>query len=155
MAKRTTVSIHVARNPSEAVANADIICTATNSARPVFDDRDIRPGTHINAVGIYKPHMHEVPADTVKRARIVVDSRQACMEEAGDLLIPIKQGIITKEHIHTELGDVVAGAKPGRTSEEEITLFKTIGIAVQDVAAASAVLTKAESLSLGFRIELG
>lgn len=154
MAQRTAVSIHVARNPSEAVANADIICTATNSACPVFDDRDIRPGTHINAVGVYKPHMQEVPADTVKRARIVVDSRQACMEEAGDLLVPIKAGVIAQEHIYAELGEIAAGMKPGRASEQEITLFKSVGIAVQDVAAASAVLTKAESLNLGSRIEL-
>ncbi len=143
MAQKTAATIQVARNPSEAVANADIICTATNSAHPVFNDRDIRPGTHINAVGVYKPHMQEVPADTVKRARIVVDSREASMGEAGDLLLPIKQGIITQEHIYAELGEVVAGTKPGRTSEEEITLFKSVGIAVQDAAAASAVLTKA------------
>lgn len=155
MAQKTAATIQVARNPSEAVANADIICTATNSAHPVFNDRDIRPGTHINAVGVYKPHMQEVPADTVKRARIVVDSREASMGEAGDLLLPIKQGIITQEHIYAELGEVVAGTKPGRTSEEEITLFKSVGIAVQDAAAASAVLTKAESLNLGSRIELG
>ncbi|MBA7472881.1 MAG: hypothetical protein GH155_04910 [Spirochaeta sp.] len=155
MAQRTAVTIQVAGDPSEAVANADVICTATNSARPVFDDSDIRPGTHINAMGVYKRHMQEVPAATVKRAKVVVDSRQACMEEAGDLLVPMDQGIITREHIHAELGDVVAATKTGRTSEQEITLFKSVGIAVQDAAAASAVLTKAESLNLGFRIELG
>ena len=155
MTQRTAVSIQVGRNPMEAVANADIICTATNSIHPVFDNRDIRPGTHINAVGVYKPHIQELPADTVKRAKIVVDSRQACMEEAGDLLVPIKQGIIAQEHIYAELGEIAAGVKPGRTSEEEITLFKSVGIAVQDAAAASAVLTQAESLNLGSRIELG
>jgi len=155
MAQRTAVNIQVARNPSEAIANADIICTATNSARPVFNDRDIRPGTHINAVGVYQPHLQELPADTVKRARIVVDSRQACMEEAGDLLVPIKAGVIGQKNIYAELGEIAAGMKPGRTSEDEITLFKSVGIAVQDVAAASAVLKKAESLNLGSRIELG
>ena len=155
MAQRTAVSIQVARNPSEAIANADIICTATNSARPVFDDKDILPGTHINAVGVYQPHLQELPADTVKRARIVVDSRQACMEEAGDLLVPIKAGVIGQKNIYAELGEIAAGMKPGRTSEDEITLFKSVGIAVQDVAAASAVLKKAESLNLGSRIELG
>lgn len=155
MAQKTAVSIHVASNPSEAVANVDIICTATNSARPVFDDRDIRPGTHINAVGVYKPHRQEVPADTVKRAKIVVDSRQACMEEAGDLLVPIKQGVIAQENIYAELGELAAGTKPGRTSEEEITLFKSVGIAVQDTAAASAVLKRADSLNIGSTIELG
>jgi len=155
MAQRTAANIRVARNPSEAVANVDIICTATNSAQPVFDDRDIRPGTHINAVGVYKPHMQELPADTVKRARIVVDSRQACMEEAGDLLVPMKAGVISQEHIYAELGEIAAGVKPGRTSEQEITLFKSVGIAVQDVAAASAVLKRAASLNLGSTIELG
>lgn len=155
MAQRTAANIRVARNPSEAVANVDIICTATNSTRPVFDDRDIRPGTHINAVGVYKPHMQEVPADTVKRAKIVVDSREACMEEAGDLLVPMKAGVISQEHIYAELGQIAAGVKPGRTSEQEITLFKSVGIAVQDAAAASAVLIKAESLNLGSRIEFG
>jgi len=149
MGRYMSLPVRVAGTPAEAVRQADVICTATTSSSPVFDDADVRPGTHINAVGAYTPHMQEVPAETVARARVVIDHREASLAEAGDLLIPLQRGLMTQAHIYAELGEIAAGRKPGRVTPEEITLFKSVGVAVQDVAAASAVLEAARRLNLG------
>jgi len=154
MSQRLSLPVRVAESPAEAVRQADVICTATTSSSPVFDDADVRPGTHINAVGAYTPHMQEMPAETVLRARVVIDHREASLAEAGDLLIPLQQGVMTEDHIYAELGEVAAGHKPGRASPEEITLFKSVGVAVQDVAAAGAVLEAAQRLGLGTEVAL-
>jgi alanine dehydrogenase len=154
MGERIPVNVRVAASPAEAVARADVICTATTSHRPVFDDSDVRPGTHINAVGAYTPEMQEIPPETVLRAKVVIDHHEAALEEAGDLLIPMGQGLISEAHIFAELGEVVAGIKPGRESPGEITLFKSVGVAVQDVAVASAVLEAADRIDLGTRLDL-
>jgi alanine dehydrogenase len=146
--------IRVAPSAEEAVRQADIICTATTSSRPVFDGRALRSGTHINAVGAYTPQMQEVDSETVRRAKVVIDSRQASLAEAGDLLIPLSQGVITEKHIHAEIGEIVAGLKPGRVSDEEITYFKSVGVAVQDIAAARRVLERAIEQGLGTEVEL-
>jgi len=152
MSQWLSLLVKAASTPSEPVREADIICTATTSARPVFQDADLRAGTHINAVGAYTPQMQEIPAETVVRAKVVIDHRQASLAEAGDLLIPLQQGLMTRDHIHAELGEIVAGTRPGRASLEEITLFKSVGMAVQDVAAASAVLEAARKLNLGIEV---
>ncbi len=154
MSEKLALPINVASCPSEAVNQADIICTATTSSTPVFEDADVRPGTHINAVGAYTPQMQEIPAQTVLRARVVIDYRPASLAEAGDLLIPLSQGLISEAHIRAELGEIAAGMKEGRTSPEEITLFKSVGVAVQDVAAAGAVLDAARKLGLGTEVAL-
>jgi len=146
--------IHVAASSEEVVRQADIICTATTSTQPVFEGKLLRPGTHINAVGAYAPQMQEVDAETVRRAKVVVDSRHASLAEAGDLLIPMKQGVITKAHIHAEIGEVVLGHKTGRESDGEVTYFKSVGVAVQDIAAARYVLNRASELGLGIEVEL-
>lgn len=147
-------SVFVAETPSQAVREADIICTATTSAAPVFEDADLKPGAHINGIGSYTPEAQEIPAETVVRAKIVVDSLDACLEEAGDLIIPLKQGRLTKESIHGEIGQVAGGEIPGRTSAEEITFFKSVGIAVQDVAVADLVLRAAREQGLGTDVEI-
>lgn len=154
MSARLVLPVWVADTPEQAARQADVICTATTSSVPVFADADVRPGTHVNAVGAYTPQMQEVPAETVVRARVVVDHRPASLAEAGDLLIPLRQGLITEAHIHAELGEIVAGIRPGRASPEEITLFKSVGVAVQDVAAAGAVLEAAERAGLGTEVAL-
>jgi ornithine cyclodeaminase/alanine dehydrogenase-like protein (mu-crystallin family) len=154
MSERLGLSVEVAASPGEAVRQADVICTATTSADPIFDDADVQPGTHINGVGAHAPHAREIPAKTIQRAKVVIDQREACLSEAGDLLIPLEQGLITTDHIYAELGEIAAGAKAGRTQEEEITLFKSVGVAVQDVAAAGAVLEAARRLGLGTEVEL-
>lgn len=154
MSARLGVPVLVAETPAEAVREADVICTATTSSVPVFDDADVRPGTHINAVGAYTPQMREVPTETVLRAKVVIDHRTASLAEAGDLLIPIREGRMTEAHIWAELGEIVAGLKAGRTSPEEVTLFKSVGVAVQDVAAAAAVLEAARRENLGTEVDL-
>jgi alanine dehydrogenase len=154
MSQRLSLPVQVAETPAEAVRQADVICTATTSSSPVFDDADVCPGTHINAVGAYTPRMQEVPAETVLRARVVIDHHEASLAEAGDLLIPLGQGLMTEAHIYAELGEIAAGHKPGRASSEEITLFKSVGVAVQDVAAAAAVLEAAQRLGLGTEVAL-
>jgi alanine dehydrogenase len=154
MSDRLSIAVSVADDASIAVGNADVICTATTSHIPVFKDSDLRPGAHINAVGAYTPEMQEIPAETVQRAKIVVDHRTASMAEAGDLVIPLQQGLIRKTDIYAELGEIATGTFAGRLAQDEITLFKSVGIAVQDVAAASAVLEAAERLNLGIEIEL-
>jgi alanine dehydrogenase len=154
MSQRLSLPVRVAETPAQAVRQADVICTATTATSPVFADADVPPGTHVNAVGAYTPHMQEVPPETVLRARVVIDHRESSLAEAGDLLIPIGQGLMTEDHIYAELGEIAAGSKPGRASPDEITLFKSVGVAVQDVAAASAVLDAAQRLGLGAEIAL-
>ena len=146
--------ITVASSPTEAVREADVICTATTATSPVFADADLKTGVHINAVGAFTPEMQEVPEDTIKRARLVVDSREACWAEAGDLIIPCDKGLISKNDIYAELGEIAAGTKHGRESDAEVTFFKSVGNAVQDVSVARKVLEEAGRLGLGLEVEL-
>jgi ornithine cyclodeaminase/alanine dehydrogenase-like protein (mu-crystallin family) len=127
-------------SPATALRDADIVSTATTSATPVFRDEDLKPGVHINAVGSYKPHVRELPGETIRRARLFVDERRSCLEEAGDILIPLREGSIGEDHIRAEIGEVLAGLRPGRGSEDEITVFKSVGNAVEDLAVAALVL---------------
>jgi ornithine cyclodeaminase len=150
---KITEDIRVAASPKEAVADADIICTATTSSQPVFEDRDVKAGTHISAVGSYTPDMQEVPAETLQRARIFVDSRSASLEEAGDLIQPIRAGLFDQTHICGELGEIVLGRIPGRGSPEEITYFKSVGIAVQDALAAQVALNNARRMKVGQEVD--
>lgn len=146
--------VRVASSPRQAVSEADVICTATTARTPVFDDGDLRPGVHINAIGVFTPDAREIDGATVRRARVFVDSVSAALAEAGDLLIPLQAGEITRDHFSTELGQVLAGDRPGRTSVEQITLFKSVGVAAQDAAAAQTILRNGLSLELGTVVEL-
>lgn len=145
--------LEMARTAREAVRDADIVCTATTSTTPVFDGRDLAAGSHVNAIGSFKPDMQEVDIVTIAAARVFVDSRQAALEEAGDLLKAAAEGW-TRHEEWTQIGDVVAGLKAGRHSAEEITYFKSVGLAVQDVVASARALTQAQRLGLGVRIQL-
>jgi ornithine cyclodeaminase/alanine dehydrogenase-like protein (mu-crystallin family) len=153
MKNRTIEDIRVAQNPKEAIENADILCTATTATKPVFNDSDLKAGTHISAVGSYTPDMQEVPAETLKRAKIFVDSRSAALEEAGDLIQPIRAGLFDESHIRGELGDVVLGRLDGRQSQEDITYFKSVGIAVQDAMAAQVALNNAHHMHIGTEVD--
>jgi ornithine cyclodeaminase len=144
----------IAGSRKEAVTGADIVITATTSEKPVFDGRDLSPGTHVTGVGSYAPHMQEVDEETVRQSKIVVDSLQACLAEAGDLLVALERNVIGKLDIHAELGQIVNGERPGRESQEEITFFKSVGVAVQDAAAANEVLRAAEAQGLGTLVEV-
>jgi len=141
--------VRVAKNPVQAVSDADTVCTATTSLTPVFADRDLKHGAHVSAIGSYTPEMQEVPAETIIRARVVVDSISATLAETGDLVKPIQAGLITEKHIYAELGEIVLGRKAGRQSETEITYFKSVGVAVQDAMAAQLALKNAKDMKLG------
>lgn len=145
--------IRVAKTPREAVEQADIICTATGSIKPVLEDKDVKPGTHISAIGAYTPEMQEVPVETVARSRIVVDSRATVMDEAGDIVKAMNAGLIDESNIHAELGEIVLGKKSGRGSDDEITFFKSVGNAVQDAVAAQVALKNAHAMKLGIEVE--
>lgn len=141
-------NINLSTSPQDVVENADIVICATTSATPLFDGNSLKSGTHITAVGTFVPEKREVDTTTITHAkRIVVDSREACLEEAGDLIIPNAQ-------IDAEIGEIVNGDKHGRQSEDEITFFKSVGVAVQDAVAASTVLKEAETKGLGTLIEM-
>lgn len=145
--------IRIAESAREAIEQADIICTATTSGKPVFEDSHVKPGTHISAVGSYTPDMQEVPAETLLRARVFVDSRSASLEEAGDLIQPMQAGLFEESHICGELGEVILGQIMGRQSQDEITYFKSVGIAVQDAMAAQVALTNARKMNIGTEVD--
>jgi len=144
----------IADSPAQAVREADVICTATTSHSPVFADANLKPGVHINGIGSFTPQMQEVPTETVVRAKVVVDSREACWAEAGDLIIPRDQGLIDEAHVYAELGEIAAGQVPGRQDDTEITFFKAVGNAVQDVSVARVVLERAAEKGLGVEVAL-
>jgi len=137
-----------------AVREADVICTATSSSTPVFDDADVRPGTHVNGVGSFTPAMQEGPTAFVQRALVVMDEAGAALEEAGDLIIPLQTGEINLDHYHRELGHVASGTQPARVSEDEVTFFKSVGNAVQDMAVGRCAYDEAIRQRVGIDISL-
>lgn len=146
--------IQIATTPAQALAEADIISCATGAPEPLFAAADVRPGTHINAIGSHEPHIAEVPPATVAQARVVVDHMEAAWAEAGDVLCAQAQGLITTAHVVAELGQVVAGEVAGRTTAAEITFFKSVGVAVQDMAVAQLAFERALALGLGTEVSL-
>jgi len=154
MGGKLDLEIIAADTSASILEHADIICTATSSPTPLFDGRDVRPGTHINGIGSHTPTARELDTAVVERAKFIADSAEACLKEAGDLIIPIQEGAISEAHIHAELGEVVTGAKPAREDDEEITLFKSNGLAIQDVASAKLVYDRARQAGIGIEVEL-
>ena len=148
MSNYLSIPVDVAASKSD-LREADIVCTATNSAEPVFSDSDLKPGVHINAIGSYKPHKREVPSETIQKAKVIVDHRESCLTEAGDILIPLKEGIITENHILGEIGEIISSKKQIRKRNEEITFFKSVGNAIQDLTAANEVIKAANNLNIG------
>lgn len=139
----------------DAVAGADIICTTTSSREPVLSGEWIAPGAHINAVGSSIPAARELDTAAVVNAALFVDRRESTLNEAGDVLMPIKEGAIDASHIRAELGEVLIGAHDGRSTGSEITLFKSLGLAIEDLASAHLIHRKAVELGIGTSIELG
>jgi ornithine cyclodeaminase/alanine dehydrogenase-like protein (mu-crystallin family) len=150
MSEKLSITVHIAQS-NEDLQHVDVICTATTALEPVFSDNNLKEGVHINAIGSYKPHVREIPEETVLKAKIVVDHKDSSLSEAGDLIIPLEKGLITEDHIYAEIGEIIANKKLGRTSESEITIFKSVGNAVQDLATASQVLIAAEEQKLGIK----
>lgn len=138
-----------ADDAASAVRDADIVVLATASPVPVIAAGDIAPGTHICAVGACRPTQREMPGALVAGATLIVDSRAGALVEAGDIVLPISEGLITERHIAAELGDVVLGRHGGRRTADEVTIFKSLGMAVEDVVAASLAVDRAQAAGLG------
>lgn len=154
MTAKLDLGITKVTSPDQILENCDIICTATSSATPIFDGGKVRKGTHINGIGSHTPNARELDTNIVKKSRLVADSYEACLKEAGDIMIPIEEGAIDKSHMYAELGEVVTGKKPARQNDDEITLFKSNGLAIQDVATAKLVYDKAIEGGIGTKIEI-
>jgi ornithine cyclodeaminase len=138
-----------------AIEGADIICTTTSSPDPILAGHYLSRGAHVNAVGSSVPFARELDTEAVVASRLFVDRRESNVNEAGDFLIPKKEGVIGDSHIQGEIGEILLGKVPGRKSDEEITLFKSLGLAVEDLASANHICRKAMAGGLGTRVELG
>jgi alanine dehydrogenase len=148
------IAIEVAGTAEDAVRDADLLVTGSTSRDPIIKSTWLRTGVHINAVGSHRPDHREIDGATVARAKVVVDSREAIMAECGDILLALKEKSIGENHIHGEIGEVLAGTKVGRSGASEVTLYKSVGIAIQDVAAANLVYRKALEQGVGTTIEI-
>lgn len=153
MSVRFGLPVQPAADVERAVRAADIVITATSAHTPLFSGAWLRPGCHINAVGSHLPDAREVDSLTVRRATVATDQTSACLAEAGDLVVPLAAGEIGMDHIHAEIGEIVAGTKAGRTSPQEITFFKSVGLGVQDVAVAQLIIEKARAAGVGIALE--
>ncbi len=134
--------------------SADLICTATSSPDPIFDGSLVGEGIHINGIGSHSPNARELDSTIIKRSLFIADSREGCLNEAGDIMIPLKNGEITEDHIHAELGEIITGKKIGRTSDGQITIFKSNGLAIQDCATAKLVYDKAVEMGIGSTVDI-
>jgi ornithine cyclodeaminase len=151
----TGLPIEVAASAEEAVRGADLICTVTTATEPVLHGAWLAPGAHINAVGAYTPTTRELDTAAVVRSRLYVDRREAALSEAGEFLLARGEGAVDDGHIVGEIGEVLAGKAPGRGAPDEITLFKSLGIAIEDLAAARYVYDKAKETGVGTWVEIG
>ncbi|MCH7903795.1 MAG: ornithine cyclodeaminase family protein [Armatimonadetes bacterium] len=152
---RPIADVEVAQTARGAVEGADIICTVTGSKEPVIQGEWISPGSHINAVGACVKVARELDSAAVARSRLFVDCRESAFNESGDILIPRQEGLFGDDHVRAELGEVLAGRAEGRESDEEVTLFKSLGIAVEDLAAAHYIYRRAQAENIGLSVELG
>jgi len=147
--QRTGIEVELASDPAGAVGESDIVILATSAADPIVDGAWFKEGTHINGIGSHAPKMRELDALSVQRSRIVCDLTEACKAEAGDLIIPADSGEWSWDKVAGNLGDVVLGKVQGRTSPDEITLFKSVGLAIQDMSAAKLVYNEASKRGIG------
>ena len=154
MGRELGILVRVAASPKAAVTGADVITCATTASRPVFSGRDLAPGAHVDAVGAFRPTTREVDTLTIQKSRVVVDTYEGAWEEAGDLLIPLEAGAIGRRHVKAELAELVAGARRGRTSPREITLFKSVGFAPEDAVTARLAYDRAMAADLGTEVSL-
>jgi ornithine cyclodeaminase len=154
MADRWGVEIDAVPDVATALSNADIVCTATSSVEPILPGRLLEPGMHINAVGASIPACRELDTEVVARSRLFTDRRESLVAEAGEYRLAIEEGAISDDHVEAEVGEVLIGDHPGRTSDDEITLFRSLGLAVEDVASARLIYQRAVERGIGSRINL-
>jgi ornithine cyclodeaminase len=153
MKRKFSFPLEAVATVREAVEGADLIVTATNSTEPVLEREWISPGTHLNLVGASRPNAREVDGATMAEASVFVDRRESTINESGDYIFALNEGAIGPDHLRAELGEVLHGDKPGRTSPQEITLFKSLGLAVEDLAAAEFLFRTAKELRTGTWVE--
>ena len=153
LARRFGIKAEAATEVEEAVRAADILVTATSAHEPLFDGGLLRRGTHVSGIGSHLPEASEVDVTTLRRAKVVVDQLSSCLAEAGDIIKPIRAGLYDRGKIHAEIGAIIAGERAGRSDESEITFFKSVGLAAQDVAVARAVYLRALAQGVGMELE--
>ena len=153
-AERVQVDVTATEDPGEA-AGCDIVSTVTAANEPILKGDWLRPGCHLNLVGVHTPEAREADTRAIERSRVYVDLMESAVNEAGDLLIPIGEGAIDRAHVLGEIGEVLAGAIPGRTSDSEITLYKSLGIVAQDLFAAAHIYSRALREGAGVEVDLG
>jgi len=146
--------VRAARNAEEAVRGADVVLLATNAVTPAIQDQWVGAGTHVIAIGACRPTQQEIDPALVARAYLVVDSKAAALAESGDIVQPIREGRFTVDHVCAELGEVVSGHQPGRRNQSEITLFKSLGQAIEDLVAADLAYRRARQSGRGMRVDL-
>jgi ornithine cyclodeaminase/alanine dehydrogenase len=153
MSEKLNIEVEIAQSGREVVEKADVLCLATTSAGPIIDGDWLRPGTHINGVGSHSPGAREIDTKTIVNSKIVCDLTSACLAEAGDLMMPVQEGALSPDGIYGDLGELVLGTKEGRESSDEVTLFKSVGLAIQDSSVALAAYTRARDLGLGVEFQ--
>ncbi|MDX1624119.1 MAG: ornithine cyclodeaminase family protein [Gemmatimonadota bacterium] len=153
--ERRGVEIEAVASAREAAEGADVVCTTTSATEPVLEGAWLAAGAHVNAVGACVPTARELDTEAVARSRLFVDRRESALAEAGDLLIPLEEGAVDEDHVVAEIGDVLTESAPGRESDEEITVFESLGLGIYDLAAAHRVLRNAKERNAGTAIELG
>jgi alanine dehydrogenase len=145
--------VHVTSDSGVALARADVVTCATTATNPLFDGRRLRPGVHVDAVGTFQPTARELDSETIRRARVIVD-QPATVDNAGDLVIPLTEGVITRHDVAGELADVVSSKVAGRTRADEITVFKSEGFALEDIVAARLAYSLAKARGIGLEARL-
>ena len=153
IAARTGVTVRLTNSAEELCREADIVSLATTATSPIVDSSWWKPGAHINGIGSHAPGVRELDSATVQKARVICDQKDACMAEAGDLQIPVENEEYSWDDIAGDLGDVVNGKIKGRTSDDEITLFKSVGLAVQDISCAALVYREALENGIGVEFD--
>jgi alanine dehydrogenase len=138
-----------ARSAEDAVRGADVVVIATNAVTPVIESRWVSPGTHVIAIGACRPSQREIDPALTARARFIVDSKAAAFQESGDVIQAIREGYFTPDHVQAELGEIVCGKTPGRESADQITVFKSLGLAIEDVVAAGLAYRRARETGRG------
>lgn len=154
MRRRLGIEVESVGDPRAAVQQADLVTCATTSPTPVVAGADLRPGAHVDLVGAFRPTEREADTEAVRRARVVVDTYAGALAAAGDILLPMQEGAIAGEHVVAELAQVVTGMRPGRTRESEITLFKSVGWALEDLVTARLAVERARARRVGVEVAL-
>ena len=154
MAGELGIAVQTAADAPQAVRRADLVTCATTATAPVVQGHTLPAGVHVDAVGAFRPSDREVDSETVRRSRVVVDTYAGALDEAGDLLIPLAEAAVSRDHVAAELAELVTGRRPGRTSPSEITLFKSVGFALEDVAVARLAYNRAMARGVGTAVRL-